>query len=303
MAEIITKAASFVAIIVMGYVLRVKGFFKAEDFYVLSKIVLKITLPAAIICNFSGISLQPSMLVISLLGFGGGVLLVGLAFLVSVGKSRDEKAFEILNLSGYNIGNFTMPFAQSFLGPLGVVATSIFDSGNAFVCLGGTFSLAVMIKEGNGRIRLTPILKTLFRSIPFDAYVLMTFLSLLHIALPEPVISFTGIIAGANGFMAMLMIGVGFKLAGGREQAGKVVKILLLRYSVSIALAAAFYLLLPFAKEYRQALAILALSPIASAAPAFTGSVGGDVGLSSVVNSLSIIISIVLITGTLLLVM
>lgn len=297
------KAASFVAIIIMGNVLRRKGFFREEDFYVLSKIVLKITLPAAIISNFSGIVLQPSMLVMSLLGFGGGALLVLLAFLVCAGKSRDEKAFHVLNLTGYNIGNFTMPFAQSFLGPLGVVATSIFDSGNAFICLGGTFSLAVMIKEGRGGIRPGPIIKTLLHSVPFDAYVLMIILSLLHIPLPAAVTSFTGIIAGANGFMAMLMIGVGFKLSGGREQTGRIVKILGIRYSVSVALAAAFYLLLPFGAEYRQALAILALSPIASAAPAFTGNIGGDVGLSSVVNSLSIVISIVLITGTLLLVL
>lgn len=297
------KAASFVAIIILGYVLKRKGFFKEEDFYILSKIVLKITLPAAIVSNFSGIDLQPFMLVMILLGLGGGVLLAGLAFAVCVGKTRDEKAFHILNLAGYNIGNFTMPFAQSFLGPLGVVATSIFDSGNAIVSLGGTFSLAVMIKEGNGRIRLMPIIKTLFRSVPFDAYVLMTVLSLLHISMPAPVISFAEIIAGANGFMAMLMIGVGFKLSGSREQMGKIIKLLTLRYSVSIVLAAAFYLLLPFAEEYRQALAILALSPIASAAPAFTGSIGGDVGLSSAVNSLSIVISIVLITGTLLLVL
>ena len=54
MAEILIKAASFVAIIFMGYLLRKKGFFKEEDFHVLSKIVLKITLPAAIVSNFSG---------------------------------------------------------------------------------------------------------------------------------------------------------------------------------------------------------------------------------------------------------
>lgn len=45
MAEILMKAASFVAIIAMGYCLRRAGFFKESDFGLLSKIVLKITLP------------------------------------------------------------------------------------------------------------------------------------------------------------------------------------------------------------------------------------------------------------------
>ena len=303
MAEILMKAAAFVAIILMGYLLRKKGFFKEEDFYVLSRIVLKITLPAAIVTNFTGIDMKPSMLLMSLLGLGGGIILTGMAFLISAGKNGEEKAFNIINLTGYNIGNFTMPFAQSFLGPLGVVATSLFDSGNALVCLGGTYSVAVMAKGEKGKFSIMPIIKTLLSSVPFDAYLLMTVLSLLHLSLPAPMVSFTGIIANGNAFMAMLMLGVGFKMTLDKSRMGKIIQILFIRYSVSIALAAAFYFLLPFELEYRQALAILALSPIASAAPAFTGDLDGDIGLASAVNSISIVISIVLITGTLLLVL
>lgn len=303
MAEILMKAGSFIAIIILGYVLRRRGFFKEEDFYVLSRIVLKITLPAAIVTNFTGIDMKPSMLLMSLLGLGGGIILTGMAFLISAGKTGEEKAFNIINLTGYNIGNFTMPFAQSFLGPLGVVATSLFDSGNALVCLGGTYSVAVMAKGEKGKFSIMPIIKTLLSSVPFDAYLLMTVLSLLHLSLPAPMVSFTGIIANGNAFMAMLMLGVGFKMTLDKSRMGKIIQILSIRYSVSIALAAAFYFLLPFELEYRQALAILALSPIASAAPAFTGDLDGDIGLASAVNSISIVISIVLITGTLLLVL
>ena len=303
MAEILMKAGSFIAIIILGYVLRRRGFFKEEDFYVLSRIVLKITLPAAIVTNFTGIDMKPSMLLMSLLGLGGGLILTGMAFLISAGKNGEEKAFNIINLTGYNIGNFTMPFAQSFLGPLGVVATSLFDSGNALVCLGGTYSVAVMAKGEKGKFSIMPIIKTLLSSVPFDAYLLMTVLSLLHLSLPAPMVSFTGIIANGNAFMAMLMLGVGFKMTLDKSRMGKIIQILFIRYSVSIALAAAFYFLLPFELEYRQALAILALSPIASAAPAFTGDLDGDIGLASAVNSISIVISIVLITGTLLLVL
>ena len=303
MAEILMKAGSFIAIIILGYVLRRRGFFKEEDFYVLSRIVLKITLPAAIVTNFTGIDMKPSMLLMSLLGLGGGIILTGMAVLISAGKNGEEKAFNIINLTGYNIGNFTMPFAQSFLGPLGVVATSLFDSGNALVCLGGTYSVAVMAKGEKGKFSIMPIIKTLLSSVPFDAYLLMTVLSLLHLSLPAPMVSFTGIIANGNAFMAMLMLGVGFKMTLDKSRMGKIIQILFIRYSVSIALAAAFYFLLPFELEYRQALAILALSPIASAAPAFTGDLDGDIGLASAVNSISIVISIVLITGTLLLVL
>ncbi|MCB7317202.1 AEC family transporter [Lacrimispora sp. 210928-DFI.3.58] len=303
MAEILVKAASFVAIIILGYVLRRKGLFKQEDFHVLSKIVLKITLPAAIVSNFSGIDLKPSMLLLSALGLGGGVLLITSSLVMNAGKSRNERAFGVINLSGYNIGNFTMPFAQGFLGPMGVVATSLFDAGNAFVCLGGSYSIASMIKGGDKKFSIMPILRTLVKSVPFDAYVVMTVLSLLHLSMPSPIVSFAGIIANANAFLAMFMIGVGFKLSGDMSQTGKIAKILLVRYGISIALAAAFFFLLPLDLGYRQALAILSFSPIASAAPAFTADLKEDFGLASAINSISIVISIVLITVTLILIL
>lgn len=303
MAEVLMKAGAFVAVILMGNLLRRAGYFKEEDFYVLSKIVLKITLPAAIVSNFSGADMRPSMLVLTLLGLLSGLILIGTAFAVSLGKDKEERAFNIVNLPGYNIGNFAMPFTQSFLGPGGVVATSLFDTGNAFICLGGSYSLAAMVKEKKGGFHILPILKTLVRSVPFDAYIIMTVLSLLHLSLPAPITTFAGIVANANAFLAMLMIGVGFKLTGDRSQMGRVVKILAARYSVGIVLALVFYFVLPLPLEYRQALTILALSPMASAAPAFTGTLKSDIGLSSAVNSLSVVISTVLITVTLLMIL
>ena len=100
MEAILMKAASFIAVIILGYGLRKAGFFKEEDFYVLSKIVLKITLPASIIANFSQAEIQPAMLLLCLVGFAGGVLYMSLGWILG-GKDRDEKAFHILNTSGY----------------------------------------------------------------------------------------------------------------------------------------------------------------------------------------------------------
>ena len=62
MADILTRAGCFIAIILLGMVLRRVGFFKQEDFYVLSKIVVKITLTAAIVKSFVGRELEPSMI-------------------------------------------------------------------------------------------------------------------------------------------------------------------------------------------------------------------------------------------------
>lgn len=294
MLDIVARAGCFVAIIVLGYVLRRIGFFKEEDFKVLSKIVIKITLPAAIVYSFSGKEIDPSMLLLGLIGLGGGVIYMLLAYVLNRRNGKEQQAFEILNTSGYNIGNFTLPFVQSFLGPMGVITTSLFDTGNACVCLGGSYSVASIVKENSG-FSIKRILKALSKSVAFDCYVVMITLNLLHISLPAPAVSFAEIIANGNAFMAMLMIGVGFKLTGDKKQLGSIIRILLVRYLVALIIAVGAFYLLPFSLEVRQAVVILAFSPIASAAPAFTEELKGDVGLSSAVNSISIVCSIIFI--------
>ena len=292
MLEILTRAGSFIAIIVLGYVLKRIGVFREEDFGVLSKICIRITLPAAIITSFAGKEIDPSLLVLLFLGIGCGVVYILLGFVLNLRSSREEKAFDILNLPGYNIGCFSMPFAQSFLGPMGVIATSLFDSGNAFICLGGAFGVASSVKDGRG-FDFKRIFKALSRSVPFMTYLLMVVMNLLRLPVPGMVIECASIIGGANSFMAMFMIGVGFKLTlGDRGQTRRIAKILLTRYGVGAILAAVFYFVLPFALEVRQALVILTFSPIGSAVPPFTAELGGDAGLSSAINSMAIVISI-----------
>ena len=292
MLEILTRAGSFIAIIVLGYVLKKIGVFREEDFGVLSKIVIRITLPAAIITSFAGKEIDPSLLLLLVLGIGCGAVYICLGFLLNRKNSREQRAFDILNLPGYNIGCFTMPFAQSFLGPMGVITTSLFDSGNAFICLGGAFGVASSVKDGKG-FDLKRVVRALSRSVPFVTYILMVLLNLLHITLPGVVLECAGIIGGANSFMAMFMIGVGFKLSlGDRGQLGKILRILLVRYGVAAVFALVFYFALPFDLQVRQAMVILAFSPIGSAVPPFTAELGGDVGLSSAINSMAIVISI-----------
>lgn len=295
MLEIVTRAGCFVFIIALGYILRRVGMFQEKDFDVISTIVLKVTLPAAIIVSFNGSTIDFSMLFIILLGLGCGILYMLLAFLLGHRKPRDELAFDVVNMPGYNIGNFTLPFVQSFLGPAGVVVTSLFDTGNAIVCLGGSYGVASLVQDGSG-FSVKRIFRALLHSIPFVTYLIMLALCLLHISLPAPVMSLTQTIANASTFMAMLMIGVGFQLKGDRDQLGRIVKYLVLRYAIAIPLALCFYFLLNFPLEVRQTLVIMVFAPFCTSAPAFTGEMKGNVGLSSALNSISIIISIVCIT-------
>lgn len=297
MIEVLSRAMCFVVIIAMGIILRRVGFFKAEDFSVLSRTAIRITLPAAVITSFVGKEIDLSLLVLGLISFSAGVLYMIVGALIN--KNREDKAFAIINTAGYNIGNFTLPFVQSFLGPAGVVTTSLFDAGNACICLGGSHSLATLVKDGV-KFDLGRLLKALLTSTTFMTYVIMVTLSVLKISLPDFVVECAGIIGAANPFIAMLMIGVGFRLEANREQLGKVAKILISRYSIALVLALLCWNFLPYDETVRTAVVILVFSPITSAGPAYTGEMGGDVGLSAAVNSISILCSIPIIVGLLL---
>ena len=292
MLDILLKAGSYIAVIILGFLLRRIGFFDEHAFPVISKIVVKVTLPAALIANAVGREIDLQLLTLVLLGFGGGVIYMAFGYFPNRKRGKEQQAFEILNIPGYNIGTFALPFTQSFLGPVGVLTTSLFDVGNAFVCLGGSFGVASSVKDGRG-FDFRRIIRSLSRSVPFVTYLLMVLLNLLRIPLPGVVVECASIVGGANAFVAMFMIGVGFKLTlTDRGQLRKILKILLARYGLATLLALVFYFALPFDLQVRKTLVILAFSPIGSAVPPFTAELGGDVGLSSAINSLSIVVSI-----------
>ncbi len=303
MGDVLVKAAAFVAVILAGYLMKRGGLFKKEDFHVLSKVVIYITLPSAIISNFSKMTIDYSLLLMCLIGIFCNLVTVAAGYLVNIRRSGEHKAFDMLNMSGYNIGNFTMPFVQNFFGPVGFAVTSLFDAGNAVMCTGLTYTAASAAMARGQKTTIKTMARQLFSSLPFDAYMLMTVLSFLHISLPAVALSFTETVGGANAFVALFMTGIGFELKLDRENLAEIGKTLALRYGIAVIMSLAAFFLLPFSLEVRQALAVIAFGLVSSVAPAFSGRLGLDVGLASVINSLSIVVSVICMTAALILVL
>ncbi len=298
MWDILARAGCFAAIILLGILLRRAGFFKKEDFHVLSRIVINITLPAAIITNFSGRELDYSLFLLTAIGLLFGFACMFAAWLLNRRRNAADRAFALLNTSGVNVSNFVLPFVQGFLGPAGVMAVSLFDVGNAVICLGGAYGVADMIVNRKSRFSLRPVFRSLVKSVPLITYITMCVLSALHVTLPGPFVDLAGIVGSGNSFLAMLMLGVGFQISVSRFP--EVLRILLPRYLISFAFAALCWLFLPVSPLYRSALIIPFLGPVSSAVPVYTARLKGDYELSSAINSFSILVSILLIVAALL---
>ena len=221
MEEALFKVLSFITFIMLGYLLRRLSILKAETFRVLSGIVFYITLPCIIITSINGVPVTSEMLWLVALGALCNVLMVATGYGMTYGKARQERAFSMLNLSGYNIGTFAMPFVAGFLPPTGFLATCLFDAGNAIMCTGGTYALANSVTDASQHLSIKSFLRNVFSSIPFCIYLIMIVMAFLHLALPHPVLIFTKIAGDANAFLCMLMIGVNINLQMDSKRRGR----------------------------------------------------------------------------------
>lgn len=302
MFSILTKAFSFVFIIALAYALKRIGLFGPKDYSVVVKLVLNVTLPAAVICNFAVTPLDTSMLLLALIGFLANCLMLGVGLLLGRGKDRGLRALYALSCPGYNIGAFSMPFAQGFLGASGVAAACIFDTGNAIMCTGGSYAITdTLLSPGKQGSALKALGKKLLSSTPFLTYTLMLVLGLFHISIPMGLANFVRPIADANAYCAMFMIGLMFELNLTPEIFRSVGIIVLVRNVAAIALAAVFYFLLPLPLAMRQALVVIAFAPPSAITAAFTERCGGDGAAASCAASCCILTALIGMTTALVL--
>ncbi|WP_293556811.1 hypothetical protein [Phascolarctobacterium sp.] len=300
MLIVLSKALAFVLIILIGYICKRRGVFAPTDYQLVSKIVLNITLPCAVISSFAHFQLDLSLLAAVALGFSGNCVMIFVALMLTRRETLAAKIFYIFSLAGYNIGCFTLPFAQAFLTPFAVVALCMFDVGNSIMCTGMTYALtASCIGYADGhkdRFSMKSIAEKLLHSAPFVVYISMLILSLAGVQFPKSVYTFTDIVGAANPFLSMLMIGMMFEIRLDKQAMGYVKELFSVRYLISLVCAGAFIYFAPFKQEVNYVIALAFMAPCTIIGPIFVEKLGGNVQLASLFNSMTIITSVILFT-------
>lgn len=301
MLTVLSKALAFVLIILIGYLFKRRGIFAQTDYQLVSKIVLNITLPCAVITSFAHFEMDFSLIVAVALGLAGNLMMICVALLLTRRETTAAKIFYIFSLAGYNIGCFTLPFAQAFLTPFAVVALCMFDVGNSIMCTGMTYALtASCIGYADGRkdnFSVRNIADKLLHSIPFVVYISMLLLSLVGVHFPKSVYTFTEIVGVANPFLSMLMIGMMFEIKLDKQAMGYVKELFSVRYLASLLCAGAFIYFAPFKQEVNYVIALAFMAPCTIIGPIFVEKLGGNVQLASLFNSMTIITSVILFTS------
>lgn len=112
MFNVFVKATGFVLVVILGFILKKIKVLEKKDGNTLATIIMNITLPCALLSNANGMVVNAAMIGLILIGVFSNV------FIVIVGYFLDQDALKkgmfMINRSGYNIGNFVLPFVETF---------------------------------------------------------------------------------------------------------------------------------------------------------------------------------------------
>ncbi|WP_154053611.1 AEC family transporter [Olsenella uli] len=301
MLDVLSKVASFVAIILMGVAAGHSGKFGESAGRLISKIVFNLTLPCAIIRAFEASELNRSLLPLIALGFVSNVLPFFLSLAVYANKPKEEQILQQSNVAGFNIGCFALAFVQAFFPSQGAVATCLFDAGNSLMCTGGTWALIRACVLGTDyqclRDKAKVFARALLSSVAFDCYVVLIVMGLFGLRIPPLAITLIDPVANANSFLAMFMIGLMIRFSVNKAKVVELVRLLIWRFAFATLLSLAVLFLLPLDPVARKVVAVLAWAPAPSMGPVYTLWAGGDKGLAGMANALTILASIVVMTS------
>ncbi|HFI0287459.1 TPA: AEC family transporter [Streptococcus suis] len=289
--ELLTRAFSFICVIGLGYILKIQGIVRREDATIFSTLVMNVTLPASLFIASSTAQVSLSLYLPFLLGILCNLLL-NLVGYWEAKHSGHQASVGLMQLSGYNIGTFTLPFVQAFFPGSSLLSVIVFDAGNAIMVLGGNYSIATGIDVEKEGVSVTSFLKNISRSIPLMVYLVSLLLASLSIQLPQEILSTLTIASNANPFLAMLMLGILLDLKLNWKEIGRLSYLLFLRVGANILMGTLIYFLFPIEQSMKMMLLVCLASPISVMSPIYALKLGSRSAEPANVNSLSILVSL-----------
>ncbi|EHJ56117.1 hypothetical protein HMPREF9318_01359 [Streptococcus urinalis FB127-CNA-2] len=293
MIDILIKSMGFILIICLGYLLKVKRFLSLEDGKAISRLVINVTLPCALILSTREINVSAELFILLFVGFFSNCLLLFLGYMQGRHFDSILKGQSIIQLAGFNVGNFAFPFVQSFFPIQYGVSVILFDIGNAIMVFGGNYALSSSISGIGEKLSFRGLIKTLLHSVPFCTYLVCFILSLLKWTIPDSIVSVIKLGADANPFLAMLSLGTMVDLSINKSQIKELFQLLASRLLLTFLIIAILNLL-PISSIAKEMVTICLLAPIAVVTPIFAQKLGSSSSTPANVSTLSIFSSILL---------
>ena len=292
MGEILLKAGSFLLIIFAGYMFKRLGILKVADAQVLRKIMLNLTLPCVMVSGLQTMEIQLSLVASLIAGFVIPPLSLLFALLITRKKPVLNQALYAINLSSFNIGGFLLPILTAFFPASAVGISSMFDIGNGVYGTGVIFSLVQCRVNSQAQFRARDILHGILHSTTIMVYIPLLILFLCGLRLPDGFFTLVRTFGNSNMFLSFFIIGLMLEIKLDPADLGEVIRALATRYLMVAPLAVIMWLL-PIDQLVRQVLVLCLLTPFSSVSPSFCAALGCKSEQASIMNALSLVISLV----------
>ena len=299
MVNVLLRSLGFLLVILATFTLKKVGMFRKEDGQFLAKLMMNVTMPCVLLSAGKNIEFSPQLLIAFGLGICSTLRLIACG-LTSASLARYDskiKGIYVINCAGFNVGSFALPFVQYFFDSSVLSYLCMFDIGNAIMGLGINNTIGGAVAKTGEKPSVQGTIKNLFSNPPFSVYLIVIFFAILHISLPEGLLTVVSIAGNANAFVAMGMIGLLLEISMPKGDVGKIFQVLLTRLIGQAIVSLLIWFLLPLPEQAKMVLILCIVTPITSMAPVFTKKMVGDSDIPAAANSLSIPIALGIMTA------
>ena len=291
MLSVIVKTGGVVLIIAIGYAMKKTGSLPESAAQVLTRVMVKVTLPCLFISNMNGLTISGDMTAALLWGFGVEFVLIVTVVLLSLRKPPDRVYIMQYCIPGFNISSFAVPVAQIFMPEYAVSSLVLININVALYFYLITPILVQVMARGEKNLNVKSVFRSFLGNTPGVVSILMLILCLLHISFPEALITAIRPMANANALVALLSIGLLFEFP--KELPKNNIIALTARLLVTSGAALlAWSGVVPFG-SVRNAMIIAMFAPLPTSAPAMAlnyGYKGSEVAFGA---SATLIVSII----------
>lgn len=293
MEELLVKSAGFMLLIALGFAGKKVGLFHPEDRFVLSKIMIYITMPCLFISFFEDFTPSSTLFLMFVLGIIVNLILCYIGLFFARHKNGTEKALYMLNCSGHNVGAYATPIIATIFPPAAVIATSMYDIGNSIMAAGGVYALAARYTDREHAMHWDLFFRRLFSSVPFDTYLIMLVLSLLGVHFPTAVYEVTGMIGAPTIILTMIMLGITFDVDIDKHDLSNILMILGIRIFGALVIGTCIWFFLPLTQLEKMVIYLVLFAPITSLTPNFCSRCGCKPSVYGALSSITVPISLV----------
>ena len=295
MFSVLKKTGTFVLLIICGYILKKLGIIKKKHLNVLEKIIMNFTLPCVFLSSSIGLSMNIMLIVYMMIGLFANLLLIGLSYFFTRKEEPIIRGTFMIACSGYDVGNFVLPYVQAFFAASSVMYLLSFNIMNTMMSMGITFAMAYAITYKEVHFDVGAFFKRLFSSVSFDVYILILLLACFNLSLPNVIVNVTSAIGSINPILVMIMFGVKLELHMSKSEYNHLFSIIGIRFLGALILCL-ITVLLPINATAKLIFCMTYFGPLVSISSIYTKRLGYQGDVVADANSLSIILSMLMMT-------